>query len=360
MSTTSDAILFEILEELRGLREDLNKVLPKEPTDQPETGQNQPESDLNSTQVNGDQQKDRSSEGQIEPQKTLASYLHRKAKAVTPQHLSILTLTLENYVKCHALTAAGCENYVDMLLHRGKSPKTINNALSAIAGYSRWVTGMDLTEGLKVKQTVRPQDQRKAFTKEEVSDVLSGLLTKDDTSNANYARRWLPILMAYTGARPEELAQLRVGDIKQVEGWWVFDLSSTDDGQRHKTAASYRLVPIHPRLFGLGLEKLYKGRPEGHLLFPELNSGASGRLSEAPCRYFNQRWLREAKCISDRKLTIYSLRHSVATRLKRKGVDDNTISQILGHAINTETSRYAKDHNLKALNLAINLLDWHL
>jgi integrase len=357
---------------LRGLREDLNKVLPKEPTDQPETGLNQPESDLNSTQVNGDQEKDRSLQSHSGPhgsrqqavQNSLASYLSRKAKAVTPQHLAILTLTLENFTKNYSITQASCENYQEDLIAAGKAVKTINNSLSIVGGFCVYHTKIDHTAGLKLKQTVRPQDQRKAFTKEEVSDVLSGLLTKDDTYNANYARRWLPILMAYTGARPEELAQLRVGDIKQVEGFWVFDLSSTDDGQRHKTAASYRLVPIHPRLFGLGLDSLRKhawvdGGTAGPL-FPELNSGASGRLSEAPCRYFNQTWLREAKCISDRKLTIYSLRHSVATRLKHKGVDDGTISQILGHAISTETSRYAKDHNLEALNLAINKLDWQL
>jgi integrase len=223
------------------------------------------------------------------------------------------------------------------------------------------MTGINPTKGLKIKMKEAAQDQRKAFTNFEVHEVLHDLV--ECARESSDARYWLPIMMAYTGARPEELAQLRVKDVRTVyegddTGYLVFDLRGETDGQRIKTESSRRLVPVAQKLMDWGLHRLYSGRDGDEMLFPALNAGVSGRFAEAPSRWFNARLRREG--IVDSKLTLYSFRHSVATELKRQGIGDTTISEILGHSVSGQTSRYAKHFELETLADALAQLDWCL
>src|SRR5207249_331618 len=66
---------------------------------------------------------------------------------------------------------------------------------------------------------------------------------------ANY---WLPYLALYTGARLEELAQLRVVDVKIEDGIAYLDIHGLD-GRRVKTRSPERKVPLHPELLRIGL-----------------------------------------------------------------------------------------------------------
>jgi integrase len=354
MSTTSDAILFEILEVLREIQTDL-----KRGTDLHEAGATGSPRQSDSEEVAEVKSENNAGES------NLARYMAMKELEVSPQHLEILRLTLTNYVNNYAVTAAGCKAYLDEMVSKSKAIKTINNNLTIVGGYCQYKMGTNPAKGLKLKGKVKPQDQRSAFTKQEVDEVLDGLLAPEDTSSSLFGRRWIPVLMAFSGARPEEVAQLRCGDVKRVTelgeesttgSYWVFDFRSVGEGQRHKTDSSRRLVPVHQRLWQLGFDTLLN-RPVDAMLFPELNLGASGRLAEAPSRYFNGTWLRMVKRITDSKKTLYSLRHSFATELKHKGVDDVTISELLGHTVTGETSRYAKSHRVDALDAAINRLD---
>jgi len=94
-------------------------------------------------------------------------------------------------------------------------------------------------------------------------------------------------------------------------------------------------------------------------LFPELSPGASGRLAEAPSRWFNETWLRKVKGITDPKLVLYSIRHSVATQLKHAGVEESMIAQILGHANpSMTTGRYGKEFPVEAMYKTLCLLPW--
>ena len=65
---------------------------------------------------------------------------------------------------------------------------------------------------------------------------------------------WLPLIALLTGARQNELAELRIEDLRQdVEsGRWFFDIG-TEGGRSIKTASSRRKVPMHPHLEHVGL-----------------------------------------------------------------------------------------------------------
>ena len=85
------------------------------------------------------------------------------------------------------------------------------------------------------------------------SDTRSSrLLTLADERRRPADRRWLPWLLALTGARVGELAQLWGNRITEVDGIPVMKISPAEDGGSLKNAMSERSVPIHPALIDRG------------------------------------------------------------------------------------------------------------
>jgi integrase len=89
--------------------------------------------------------------------------------------------------------------------------------------------------------------------------------------------------------------------------------------------------------------------------------GTTGRLSAAPGRWFNRQHLRKELGITNKKLVLYSLRHTVTIRLLHEGVSESLISQLVGHTNNSMTSgRYGKSYPLKHMAEALEKLDWEV
>jgi integrase len=248
------------------------------------------------------------------------------------------------------------------------SAKTVNNHLAIISSFFKWAQEQSYcnhnpAEGLALRVKTRRSKQRKAFSREQMSMILR------DMSKGHYERKglrcWLPLIMAYSGARPEEIAQLRVGDIRPMPRThrepapiWAFDFETEEHGQRRKSEASRRLVPIAGTLIQLGLLDLVKNRPKAELVWPAERGNGRGRLAESASRWFN-RVLRSYYSIDDPKLVLYSIRHSFATTLKQEGVDEAVIAQILGHEHpNITNGRYGKDYRLDTLHAVISSVRW--
>ena len=216
----------------------------------------------------------------------------------------------------------------------------MNNHLAIFAAFLAWCVGKgyaddNVARGLKLPNKTRASRRRKSFTDQEIEQVFGYLEAENPPRSARY---WLPLIMLYTGARPEEVAQLRVVDVREVEMAesntlvTCFDFFGDGEGQRIKNDASRRLVPVHVALWQHGLAQLLDTRgghaSERDRLFPALQCGANGRFAEAPSRWFNETWLRDRKGICDPKKVLYSLRHTVATKLKHGGVSEAMISEM--------------------------------
>ena len=62
--------------------------------------------------------------------------------------------------------------------------------------------------------------------------------------------------MLYSGARPGEIAQLHVADMREQHGVWIMHITAEGEGgKRTKTKGSMRVVPVHSELIRLGLIK---------------------------------------------------------------------------------------------------------
>ena len=82
--------------------------------------------------------------------------------------------------------------------------------------------------------------------------------------------------------------------------------------------------------------------------------GYGGKVS----KWFNNQWLRKRCGITTPTKVLYSTRHTFATRLKAADVQDHTISELVGHEVESITvGRYGKALALPQLRDALERYD---
>lgn len=268
----------------------------------------------------------------------------------------------------HPLDRGGVSAWKAELLAAGKSPRTVNSHLASLGAFASWLVARgDLFENPCRGQSVRSQkvqasDERLALEPGEVRALLDW--TRDKAPSRGH---WLLVwAMAYTGARNEELAQLSLGDLRDVEGIPCLDLATMDDGQRRKTHASRRFVPVHTVL-GSVLGADVPGDSDLSIQ-PGIGSlmGLScrdGRYAYTASRWVNDKalpWLKKQKLVrDDRRLTLYSVRHAVVTKLKHKGIQEELIAELVGHANSSMTTgRYGKRYPVQKLKEVVEQIEW--
>jgi integrase len=168
------------------------------------------------------------------------------------------------------------------------------------------------------------------------STDLTAIFGSPEFSKLTGARRFIPLIALFSACRLEEVAGLRVSDLRQEEGIPCFDLVPTSD-RRLKTSSSRRKVAIHPELIRLGLEDYARSRPKDGLLF-DVKPGPHGKLSGA----FSKQWARFAddRGVTDPRKTFHSLRHSASDALRRAECPEDVKDSILGHSGASVGRRY--------------------
>lgn len=141
---------------------------------------------------------------------------------------------------------------------------------------------------------------------------------------------WLPFLLLYTGARPEELASLAVADVrKEKAGREVieyFDITMA------KSEAGIRKVPLHKAIRASGfMDYLAKRRnedPKGQL-FPMLKPSKNGYTKNVS-RRFNETYLIQLG-IKEHTRRLYSFRSTFITRMSELNVHPAMLMALVGH-----------------------------
>jgi integrase len=142
---------------------------------------------------------------------------------------------------------------------------------------------------------------------------------------------WLPLLGIFTGARLEELSQLRCEDIADDDGVDTIRITNEHPEQRLKNDASRRKVPIHSSLTKFGFLDYVRSIESGWL-FPEMITG--GR-DDKRSHYYSKRFTQYRREIEVYAplVDFHSFRHTAITELIRaKKADRAVISHIVGHS----------------------------
>ena len=257
-------------------------------------------------------------------------------------------------------------DWKDDLLTR-LSAKTVKDSnLAALKAVLKWAVDNDRITAnpaadVKVRATAAPQAREKGFTDEEAVAILSAVSTYTPKPSANpqtresieltAAKRWMPWLCAFTGARPAELAQLRGQDVREKDG--VHYLRITPDAGSVKTG-QFRDVPLHPQLVERGFLDLARAAGEGPLFYrnkpgadpKKASKTVSGRVSE---------WLRTLDAVPEGVDPQYGWRHRMKTVARELGIDVRVVDAIQGHAARTAGENYG-DVTIKARKAAIDKL----
>ncbi|MBK5416699.1 tyrosine-type recombinase/integrase [Pseudomonas sp. TH31] len=172
-----------------------------------------------------------------------------------------------------------------------------------------------------LKGKAKLEAKRKALTVEEV-----GTLYKAAKEQNIGALPDLILLGVYTGARIEELCQLRKEHLITVDGVKMFDIVDA------KTVAGIRQVPLHPKLTAL-VDRLSKASTDGYLV-PTDSNNKYGIRSDALSKAFGRL---KTTMGFDRTRVFHSIRATVITQLVRADVPDRLINELVGHETGTVT-----------------------
>jgi integrase len=236
------------------------------------------------------------------------------------------------------------------------SDRTVNRYLSAVGAFCDWLVLRGYLERNPVTGLHQSIDKTKRSTVPFSTDQLNTLFTSplftgcqnDDDwhKSGNHMIRdhrfWIPLVMLFSGARPGEIAQLAVADVRQEHGIWIMHITEEGDGDKSvKTKGSMRVVPIHPELVKLGFLKYHTAiKDSGETrLFPNATRNKRGQMVADFSRDFG-RYLTRLGMKDGRGLSLYSFRHGVADALRRAGPLDHEFGFILGHTSHTMTGRY--------------------
>jgi len=229
---------------------------------------------------------------------------------------------------------------------------TVNNRLRKLSAFLNWCKlnghlASNPLSGMKV-MTGSAKEARLSFDGHDLVALLNHESLIKEAQKYPW-RYWLPLLGRVTGARLEELCQLRVDDFIEQQGIVCVRIDDSCEGQNLKNLNSRRILPIHPLLIDLGLLRhVATVKLTGvDRLFPDLKA-VRGKLGHGPSKWFGRYKLKIG--ITNPKKTFHSFRHTLIDDLREAGVQDSLIKRIAGHEDAAVTfSIYGSRNPLKAM-----------
>ena len=231
------------------------------------------------------------------------------------------------------------------------SPASIQKQLNAVKSVLSWAVregylNANPADGIthaRANGAVHGEDKRRLpWDADDLRKLFS--VKRDDGAD-----HWLPLLALWTGARLEELGQLRVNDMRTEHGTGVpFIDIRPGDGRRVKTRGSERKVPIHAELVRLGfLDYVERQRKNGQTrLFPELRADRHGTLTRLWGKRF--RYFARSVGLSDPRKTFHSFRHGFVDAC-REVMSEEHRHALTGHSGGGVGRRYGTSVPLRIL-----------
>lgn len=244
------------------------------------------------------------------------------------------------------------------------SAKTVADVyLAAVRTVLNWAKSNDrlavnVAEDVRQEVPRKVHSREKGFTDKEAVAILCTArdyvaAATDNPANTELpqttvAKRWTPILCAFSGARITEITQLRKEDFREEGGAHVMRIKP-DAGT--VKAGDYRDVPLHPQLIEMGFLSFLQAAPAGPLFYRngkgrdpvKAARATAGRISE---------WLQAAGLVPEGIQPNHGWRHRFKTVGEEEGISRRTIDAIQGHAPKTAGDSYG-DVTLKARKAAI-------
>ena len=214
------------------------------------------------------------------------------------------------------------------------------------------------TSKREVKNANTKKSRRLPFDQQELELIFAGEWFKRPPGEWG-GKQWLLVIGLYTGARLEEIGQLRVNDVCDIDDIHYFNITESDDpdevidGSERpkslKTTGSERRVPVHPTLIDLGLlDHVSEMRKRGHArVFPDIKSSQES-ITSAYSKAAN-RYIDNCGIVSPQK-TFHSLRHTFIRQCRDAGIHRDHHQALTGHREENVGDHYGDGFSLSTLN----------
>lgn len=208
--------------------------------------------------------------------------------------------------------------------------------------------------GISVRLAKTARLRERGFTAIEAKTILLAALAGNNgnVSEAHRrARRWVPFLCAYTGARVGEIAQLRGCDFIHRDRVWAICI--TPEAGTTKSGSA-RLVPLHPHLLEQGVVEMARVHGDGPIFFNR-SLGRGGDPAHPHHKKVGERlakWVRELGVDDPQIQPNHAWRHLFKTSARRVGIDPEIRDVLQGHAPRSIGEQYG-DWPLETLAAAI-------
>jgi integrase len=251
-----------------------------------------------------------------------------------------------------SISPEDAQDWIDGLVTNERSARTVHNTwLAASKTVFTWAvkrkrlsSNSFLEVSLELPKKINARETR-AFRPNEWRTILKASLAVSDTRTPlEAAKRWVPWLCGYTGARPGEITQLRKQDVFVQEG--IHGLRFTPEAGSIKTGNT-RVVPLHEHVIAQGFLEFIERHADGPLFYnPSRNTKLSDdplKASKPPAAQMRQRlaaWVREIGIDDPALQPLHAWRHTFIQIGRRVGIPPAVLSTITGHAHKSVADEY--------------------
>jgi integrase len=249
--------------------------------------------------------------------------------------------------------------FKDALVTAGIGAAAINAALDQMQTLCRYAIGqawIDTSPATGVRLEVKKRSAkgvRPPFDLATLNRIFSNRIYTEGyrpAAGRGEAAYWLPLLGLFTGARVEELCQLRPEDLYQEDyrdatgkpaRCWVLRLVNNEEhGQGVKNVYSVRRIPLHRTLIELGFVTHVKAQTGKPRIFHELRKDKHGVESSLWSAWWIQRMLRAECAPTSPKMVYHSFRHTWKDISRECGISKELADAIQGHSEADASSNY--------------------
>ncbi|AYO77466.1 hypothetical protein EBF16_11630 [Sphingobium yanoikuyae] len=237
-----------------------------------------------------------------------------------------------------------------------KALSTISPLFKFLAAQPKWAGLRNPCDGL-FHQKVKGKNRRPSFSTEHLNTILksplfTGFLREGKehlpgNQHADDWRKWIPLVCLFSGARIGEIAQLRIGDVRQDHRMWFIRIRENEAEGLQTKSRQDRPALLHAILEAMGFLSFHGRQLEragGDLrapLFPELQPNARGQISGEPSRWWRDYLSNIGVKNGADGFGAHSFRHTLADRLRVEAeLFDHNIALILGHSVPSTTGGY--------------------
>jgi integrase len=253
----------------------------------------------------------------------------------------------------HAVTKKDLLAWRDYLMGEMKlSSKTVSDIyLSTVRSLFAWAhenerLGENVAEKVRQPKARKVDGREKGYTDAEALAVLKASRAHvpkpnqfgyvKETPHMTAAKRWAPILAAFSGARISEITQLRKEDVRQEGDHWIARITPHAGSVK---SGGFRDVPLHNQIVALGFIDFVKKAKDGPLFHgatdPAKFATAAQSISDELAK-----WLHSLKLVPEGVRPNYGWRHRLKTTALELGLTMRVIDVLQGHAARTAGENY--------------------